>query len=161
MSPALNESSVLQHCERGNAVEIHNRIMFDFYCSVLILQDTVLVLLSLLHCVIDVTLLLLLLSARNQAMSRVHTHSHSQSHVLLHMHTHLYTHTHTHTHAHTHTHTGSTKSACLCYSYRTLVTSSLSSQRLYFTSRTGEGRSTGGLSWELISALLASPYNSE
>ena len=100
MSPALNESSVLQHCERGNAVEIHNRIMFDFYCSVLILQDTVLVLLSLLHCVIDVTLLLLLLSARNQAMSRVHTHSHSQSHVLLHMHTHLYTHTRTHTHTH-------------------------------------------------------------
>ena len=31
MSPALNGSSALQRFERGNAVEIHNGIMFDFY----------------------------------------------------------------------------------------------------------------------------------
>ena len=31
MSPALNESTVLQCFERSNVVEIHNRIMFDFY----------------------------------------------------------------------------------------------------------------------------------
>ena len=31
MSSALNISSALQRIERGNAVEIHNGIMFDFY----------------------------------------------------------------------------------------------------------------------------------
>ena len=31
MSPALNESSALQHIELGNAVKIRNEIMFDFY----------------------------------------------------------------------------------------------------------------------------------
>ena len=31
MSPALNGNTVLQYFERGNAVEIHNGIMFDFY----------------------------------------------------------------------------------------------------------------------------------
>ena len=31
MSPALNRSSALQHFERSNAIEIRNRIMFDFY----------------------------------------------------------------------------------------------------------------------------------
>ena len=31
MSPALNGSTALQHFERGNAVEIHNGIMFNFY----------------------------------------------------------------------------------------------------------------------------------
>ena len=31
MSLVLNRSSVLQRFERGNAVEIHNGIMFDFY----------------------------------------------------------------------------------------------------------------------------------
>ena len=31
MSPALNGSFVPQHFECGNAVEIRNKIMFDFY----------------------------------------------------------------------------------------------------------------------------------
>ena len=31
MSSALNQSSALQHFEHGNAIEIHNRIMFNFY----------------------------------------------------------------------------------------------------------------------------------
>ena len=31
MSPALNKTYALQYFERGNTVEIHNRIMFDFY----------------------------------------------------------------------------------------------------------------------------------
>ena len=31
MSPALNGSSALLLFERGNVVEIHNGIMFDFY----------------------------------------------------------------------------------------------------------------------------------
>ena len=31
MSPTLNRSSALQHFERGNAAEIRNRIMLDFY----------------------------------------------------------------------------------------------------------------------------------
>ena len=31
MSPALNESTALQRFERGNAVEICNGILFDFY----------------------------------------------------------------------------------------------------------------------------------
>ena len=31
VSPALNGSSALQRFERGNAIEIRNRIMFDFY----------------------------------------------------------------------------------------------------------------------------------
>ena len=31
MSPTPNGSSVLQRFERGNALEIRNRIMFDFY----------------------------------------------------------------------------------------------------------------------------------
>ena len=31
MSPALNESSMLEHFERSNASEMHNGIMFDFY----------------------------------------------------------------------------------------------------------------------------------
>ena len=31
MSPTLNASSALQYFKRGNAIEIHNRIMFDFY----------------------------------------------------------------------------------------------------------------------------------
>ena len=31
MSPTLNGSTALQRFERGNAVEIHNGIMFDFY----------------------------------------------------------------------------------------------------------------------------------
>ena len=31
MSPALNGSSVLECFERGNAIEIHNGIMFNFY----------------------------------------------------------------------------------------------------------------------------------
>ena len=31
MSPALNRSSALQHFERSSAVEIRNRIMFNFY----------------------------------------------------------------------------------------------------------------------------------
>ena len=31
MSPTLNGSTVLQRFERGNAVEIRNGIMFDFY----------------------------------------------------------------------------------------------------------------------------------
>ena len=31
MSPALNVSSALQHFKRGNAIEIRNGIMFDFY----------------------------------------------------------------------------------------------------------------------------------
>ena len=31
MSPTHNGSSVLQCFERGNAIKIHNRIMFDFY----------------------------------------------------------------------------------------------------------------------------------
>ena len=30
MNPTLNGSFVLQRFKRGNAVEIHNRIMFDF-----------------------------------------------------------------------------------------------------------------------------------
>ena len=31
MSPALNESSTLEHFEHSNASEIRNGIMFDFY----------------------------------------------------------------------------------------------------------------------------------
>ena len=31
MNPSLNGSSALQHFECGNAFEIHNGIMFDFY----------------------------------------------------------------------------------------------------------------------------------
>ena len=31
MSPALNGTTALQHFERGNAVEIRNWKMFDFY----------------------------------------------------------------------------------------------------------------------------------
>ena len=31
MGHTPNESSVLQHFERGDALEIHNGIMFDFY----------------------------------------------------------------------------------------------------------------------------------
>ena len=31
MSPALNESAVLEFYEHSNAIEIRNRIMFDFY----------------------------------------------------------------------------------------------------------------------------------
>ena len=31
ISPALNQSSVLQRFERSNAIEIRNRIIFDFY----------------------------------------------------------------------------------------------------------------------------------
>ena len=31
MSPALTGSSVLERFERGNAMEIRNGIMFDFY----------------------------------------------------------------------------------------------------------------------------------
>ena len=31
MGPTPNGSSALQHFERGNAIEIHNRIVFDFY----------------------------------------------------------------------------------------------------------------------------------
>ena len=31
MSPTLNGSSVLEHFERGNAIEIRNRIMFNIY----------------------------------------------------------------------------------------------------------------------------------
>ena len=31
MSPTLNESFVLQHFERSNAIEMSNRIMFNFY----------------------------------------------------------------------------------------------------------------------------------
>ena len=31
MNPTLNEGSVLQHFEHGNAIEIRNEIMFDFY----------------------------------------------------------------------------------------------------------------------------------
>jgi len=31
MSPALKGSSALQRFERSNAIEIRNRIMFDFY----------------------------------------------------------------------------------------------------------------------------------
>ena len=31
MSSTLNRSSALEHFERGNANEIRNRIMFDFY----------------------------------------------------------------------------------------------------------------------------------
>ena len=31
MSPVLNGSSALQWFECSNAIEIHNRIMFDFY----------------------------------------------------------------------------------------------------------------------------------
>ena len=31
MSPGLKRSSVLQHFECGNMIEIHNEIMFDFY----------------------------------------------------------------------------------------------------------------------------------
>jgi len=31
MSPALNGSSAIQHFKRGNTVETHNGIMFDFY----------------------------------------------------------------------------------------------------------------------------------
>ena len=31
MSPTLNRSSVLQHFEYGNAIEVCNRIMFDLY----------------------------------------------------------------------------------------------------------------------------------
>jgi len=31
MSPTLNRSSALQHFQHDNAVEIRNRIMFDFY----------------------------------------------------------------------------------------------------------------------------------
>ena len=31
MSPTLNRSTALQRFEHGNAVEICNRIMFDFY----------------------------------------------------------------------------------------------------------------------------------
>ena len=31
MSPTLNGSSTLEHFEYSNAIEIHNRIMFDFY----------------------------------------------------------------------------------------------------------------------------------
>ena len=34
MNPAPNGSSTLQHFERGDAIEIHNRIMFDFYCHI-------------------------------------------------------------------------------------------------------------------------------
>ena len=35
MSPALNRHSVLEHFERGNAIEIRNGIMFDFYPGLL------------------------------------------------------------------------------------------------------------------------------
>ena len=38
MSPALNGNSALQHFKRGNAVEIHNGIMFDFYLGLSHLQ---------------------------------------------------------------------------------------------------------------------------
>jgi len=31
MSPTLNGSFVLRHSERGNAIEIRNGTMFDFY----------------------------------------------------------------------------------------------------------------------------------
>ena len=31
MNPAPNGSSTLQHFERGDAIEIRNRMMFDFY----------------------------------------------------------------------------------------------------------------------------------
>ena len=31
MSPALNGNTAVQHLERGNVLEIHNGIMFDFY----------------------------------------------------------------------------------------------------------------------------------
>ena len=31
MSPTLNGSFALQHFEHGNAVELHNKIMFNFY----------------------------------------------------------------------------------------------------------------------------------
>ena len=31
MNPSLNGSSALERFERGNAIEIHNEIMFDFY----------------------------------------------------------------------------------------------------------------------------------
>ena len=31
MSPTLNGRSVLQHFERGNVIEMRNRIIFDFY----------------------------------------------------------------------------------------------------------------------------------
>ena len=31
MSPACNGSTALQRFKRGNAIAIHNRIMFDFY----------------------------------------------------------------------------------------------------------------------------------
>ena len=31
MNPAPNESSTLQYFERGDAIEIRNGIMFDFY----------------------------------------------------------------------------------------------------------------------------------
>jgi len=33
-SPTLNRRSELQHFERGNATEIHNRVMFDFYLGI-------------------------------------------------------------------------------------------------------------------------------
>ena len=35
MSPALNGSSALEHFEHGNAIEIRNGIMFDFYPGLL------------------------------------------------------------------------------------------------------------------------------
>ena len=31
MSPALNGSAALEHYERGNATELRNRLMLDFY----------------------------------------------------------------------------------------------------------------------------------
>ena len=41
MSPAFNSSPVLQHLERGNAVEIRNGITFDFYLGLPHLLSTV------------------------------------------------------------------------------------------------------------------------
>ena len=38
MSPTLNGSSALQHFEHGNAVEIHNGIIFDFNALKLIFK---------------------------------------------------------------------------------------------------------------------------
>ena len=68
--------------------------MFDFCCSVLILQDAVLILMSLLHCVIDIALFLLLLSACKEpgyvtctltltstvTCPHTHTHTHTRTH---------------------------------------------------------------------------------
>ena len=36
MSPALNRTTALQHFERGNAVEIHSRIIFNSYLKVVV-----------------------------------------------------------------------------------------------------------------------------